>query len=323
MHSKIEIDNKIIDRLNKDLSKRFFKKKILIQKLHVKRRRGHVYRILIKNKNDTTTYYAKYYPNLDIAKKIFALNDYDFNSEKYQITRPIFFFEDIKTLVFNDIKGIKFSCLMPLFLTHAYYFNKKKKNSIIKEVVKCLGYVQKNTNPTLREEIDIDYALFSLRNIENIDNYEKSKALYILKNNHYKIGELPLLFNHNDLVANNIIISKDSIGLIDVDLFNFDNRMFDLHCFNANLELKIYFPLYSKKIIKKIQKEFITEYKNIYPIMLTKDIIFYTKLNYLILYLYEKQKLEKTMNLLPSLKSRIFMNQLKQNITETTKYMKH
>lgn len=323
MRSKIEIDYKIIDRLNKDLSKRFIKTKILIKKLNVKRRKGHVYRILIKNKNTTEAYYAKYYPNLDIAKKIITLNDYDFNSKRYKITRPIFFLEDIKTLVFDELKGIKFSYLMPIFLTNIYYFNKKKKDEIIKKVAKCLGYVQKKTNPALREEIDLDYALFSLNNIENLDNYEKSKAHYILKNNHHKIGELPLLFNHNDLVANNIIISQDYVGLIDVDLFNFDNRMFDLHSFTSNLEFKAKFPLYSKKNIKNIQRKFIKEYKKFYPIILTKDIIFYTKLNYLILYLYEKQKLEKTMHLLPSLKSRIFMNQIKQNISKTTKYIKH
>jgi thiamine kinase-like enzyme len=323
MRSTMKIDYQIIDGLNKNLNKRFLKKKIIIKKIHVKRRRGHVYRILIKNKNKTTTYYAKYYPNFDRAKKILELNDYELNSKKYQITRPVFFLEDIKTLVFNDIKGRKFSCIIPLFITPAYYFQKKKKNNIIKEVVKCLGYIQKNTNPKLKEEIDIDYTLFSLRNIETINHHEKSKAEYILKNNQYKIGELPLLFNHNDLVANNIIISKNSVGFIDVDLFSFDNRIFDLHSFTTNLEFKAILPLYSKKIIKEIQKEFIKEFKKSYPILLSTDIISYTKLNYLILYLFEKQKLEKTMNLLSSVKSRIFMNQIKKNITETIQSIEH
>jgi len=266
----MDIDKIIISGLYKNLNKKFPAEKIIIKKVQVELRKGHVYKILLKKNSKTKIYYAKYYSNFEKAKKIAELNKYQFDSKKYQMTRPVFLFDDFKTIVFNNIGGIRFSRIIPYIISPTYYANKGQANRIIKKIAKCLVYIHRATNPGIKNSIDIDYTLSILKKIESLNQIEKSKVTFMLKNNHHTIGELPLLFSHNDFVSKNIIISKDLIGLIDVDSFSFDNRIFDFHSFFTNLEFKAIIPIYSKKIINKIRSEFILEYKKFYPISLTE-----------------------------------------------------
>lgn len=313
----MDTDRTIVKELYTHLNKKFFQSRILIKDLKVKRRGGHVYKILIKKNNKTAIYYAKYYSDYKRAYEIYAFNKYHFDSKKYQIARPIFLFDDIQTVVFNNIVGIKFSYLTPFIISPAYFANKSKANKILRNIAKCLTYFQKNTDPEIKNTIDIEISLSALKKIESLNNFEKSKITYILKNNHHSIGELPSLFNHSDFVSKNILISKDSIGLIDIDSFCFDNRIFDLHSFIVNLECRAMIPIYSKKIINKIRREFIFEYKKFYPVLLTEEILLYTKLNYLLLYLYEKQNLQMD-DKLRNIKSQLIMKEIKKNIIKTT-----
>jgi len=318
----MDTDRTIVKGLYKNLNKKLFPSKIIIKDLKVKRRGGHVYKIRLKINNKTAIYYAKYYTNYKRASEVYAFNKYHFDSKKYQIARPIFLFDDIQTVVFSNIQGIKLSSLTPYIISPAYFANKSRANRIIRNIAKCLAYFQKNTNPEIKNTVDIEISLSALKKIESLNNLEKSKIAYILKNDHPSIGELPSLFNHSDFVSKNILISKDTIGLIDIDSFCFDNRIFDLHSFIFNLECKAIIPIYSKKIIDKIGKEFIFEYKKFYPVLLTDEILLYTKLNYLLLYLYEKQILQNHYKL-RGFKSHLIMKEIKKNILAITALLNH
>ena len=316
----MRLDKKIEKVLYQNMKKIYSKKQIIIKRLKVDRREGYVFKIEINYKS--TIYYAKYYSNKEKIYEIADFNKYQFDSDKYLIARPIFIFDDIQTVIFYKISGIKFSYLIPFVLSPAYFLYKNIVNKIIREITNCLVYFQKNSNPDIWKSIDIDFTLFGLKKIELLDNFEKSKIANVLKNMNNYIGELPLLFNHNDFVSKNILISKEFIGLIDIDRFGFDNRLFDIHSFIFNLELKTINPIYSKKIVKRILKEFFLEYRKFYPIKLTKEILLYTKLIYLVLFLFEKQKLEERRNY-KDIKAFFIMKELRKDIISTINLLKN
>ena len=317
----MENEKTIYNELKLYFLNEFPKDEIHIKEIKVKRRNSKVYKIIRKNDYQKNIYFAKQYLDFKRIDKILELNKYQFNSKEYKITKPIFFIQNIKTLIFSNIEGIKLSYFILFFACGGYYIYTKKALNIFRKVAQCLSYIQKNTYSGKKQMLDIEFTFFVLKKLDFLNEIEKYKVYCTLKNNYEKIGDLPLLFNHKDFVSKNIFICNDHVGLIDVDLYEFDNRLFDIHSFISNLETKAFIPLYSKKVITILCDEFIKEYTRFYPIRLSNDIFYYTKLNYLLLYLHEKQNLTKTMNYLHKMKSNFFMQQLKKKIAETVDYL--
>jgi thiamine kinase-like enzyme len=308
---------KIIHEIYKNFCKEFPQKKIKIRKIKVKRKGSYIFKIYVGELKRYSVYYAKYYPQLKNIRYLSGLNNYSFNSNEYKIAKPSFVFNDIKTIAYKKINGIRFSYFIPLIISYNYYIYYRKINEIIKKIARCLAYFQLNSNPRIYKLIDIEYTLLATKQIQNLSRIDKSKINYILKNDYKKIGKMPLLFQHSDFVPKNIIISNNSIGLVDVDYFRFDNKLLDIHSFISNLEFRTISPVYSKKVIKNIKRELLNEYKKYYPVPLTKEILLYTKLIFLVSYLFEKERLIKTKSNYNKIKTKILINQITKNILET------